>query len=217
MEKEKKTDDTAFDAVVSASRQLGLAIRQLSKEQQETEGAIQALQNELEQHYLAPLPESDLVNFFNEFIDVASERGKSVIRTQVEGILFPARYGDDFNRAPLNFREICSLLSGKPLSSADSIVIDKLTSIVPQGWATGEHNLSAFIGFVLKTQIKNAVAEFLYSTGGIYRNKEAGGLPLQERRARIAEIEAEIATLKTAKAEIERKLAELRGVVNEAQ
>ncbi len=232
--KQKSTEAPAalatasFDAALAASQQVAATIKDLSRKRDTVMAEIKCREQELERHNEAPVPESDLIDFFSEYVDVAIERGRKALTGHLESILYPARYSTPKYPgaiSPLSFEEITAILKGTS-DGMHAWMVDKLPQPLPDHTATGAINTGVILTFLLKDQIKAGIRQLLEETPIHYRTPNTGGmtskeraefaavsigLPLKERRERVEVLKAEVSELWEEKSNIESQIAKLKG------
>lgn len=202
-----------FDAALDASRRVAETLKSLRQQLDKNNLDIRQREEELKQHQAAPLPESDLINFFREYVGMQAHKGKQALHGRLSGMLYPDRFGQPLriDQLPaLSFEGIEEIVD----PAIDNWLTDHLPFVLPNTAAGGEgHLTTAILTFILQEQINKALAELLETQPVTYRRAEAIGLPLADRRERVATLHSELASLAAKKAEIEGQIANLkRGV-----
>lgn len=202
-----------FDAALAASQQVAETLKSLRQQLDKNNLDIREREEELKQHQTAPLPESDLINFFREYVGKEAHKGRQALHGRLSEMLYPDRFGHPLRldqRPALSFDAIEEIID----PAASNWLTDHLPFVLPNTAAAGEGLLTtAILTFVLQERINEALAELLAIQPVTYRKAEAIGLPLAERRERVATLHSELASLAAKKAEIEGQIANLkRGV-----
>ena len=125
-------------------------------------------------------------------------------------MLYPDRTGQPLfpnQRPALSFDSIEEIVDPE----VSNWLTDHLPFVLPNTSARGEgHLTTAILTFILQDRIKEALAELLAIQPVTYRRNEAIGLPLADRRKRVATLRDEISALAAKKGEIEGQIANLK-------
>ena len=222
----RRLDESSFDCVlldmslptfnegpnVAASQQVAEAVNSLCNQLKNTNSEISNRESEISQHMAAPLPESDLKSFFLEYVDVCAKRGRQALKNHLESIVYPERAG--FPQAiirPLSFNEVSGVLD-QVVGGEIGYMVEHLPRAIPDMRAGYPTNSGEALTFLFKDQIKEGMARLMDENPIHYRRPEACGMPLVERRERIALLNEELSSLRSEKAEIEAKITKLKGI-----
>jgi hypothetical protein len=205
---------------MSAARQVAETLAGLNAELNGIDEHIAAREAELAFHRGAPLPPEDFINFLDEYVDSAGGKGREAIGGILGQIVYPGRSGvhvQRHERTPLTFGEMEKVLEGDRSgaglgSSGDDFPLPLPATYVPGAFAT--QTLILIFG----AQIKAALRQYLEAHPIRYRNVRPAeiGLPLAQRRQRVAELEGELARLRSSKEALARRIVQLGGVVGMA-
>lgn len=202
-----------FDAAVAASKQVAEAVKALRSQREQIVSTINLKEAELQRHNAAPLPEADLGMFFAEYADVCAERGRKALAAHLDSILYPVRYETSIVAGmlqPLSFEEITAIVHEEK-DGVNGWLADHVAAVIPSLRATGVANASDVLNFLLRDQIKAGISRHLAERPPVYREPVACGLPLIERRERVAVLNAELTDLRAEKCEIEAQISKLNG------
>jgi hypothetical protein len=206
--------EDSFDAALVAVRQVSEKLKSLSNDLEKVKSEIDTREKEVQSHRAAPLPESDLGAFLLEYVDTTAAQGEKALAAHLNDIMYQHRPGmpvQTHEVRPLTFAEVGEVLGNESLDSAGWLC-DNLPLPLPYLNADGDcFQGRRILTFLFKAQIKEGIATLAQNGRLSYRRKESSGLPLATRRARLEELETELAALRTEKAGIESSISALKG------
>lgn len=200
----------AFDSALAASQQVAETVKSMRQKLANTLAEIRMREEEIQQHQAAPLPESDLVNFFSQYVDAMAEKGKQSILSRLADMLYPARYGVTEikqDRLPISFAEVSQVVD----PSCSNWLTESLPYVLDFRQLGGSFHNHAEMSFFFKDQIKERLSSIMADAPVKYQRSEAVGLPMATRRARIAVLTDELAGLNSQRLEIEGNIRLLQG------
>lgn len=166
---------------------------------------------EIEAHYTDPLNRDDAKQFCLDYIDAQAKRIPTVFAAVIADVARPRRYSGGPAHVPgvtkgdpLNLRDVDAGLSGDAIKASERFS-DGLDFIgAGSGTMKSASTMYFFFGDIIKAKLADHL-DTLYP-------KETGkpGLPVAERRQRIAELETRIVELNAEIAGIDAELASIR-------
>ncbi|HQU80630.1 MAG TPA: hypothetical protein PLU47_14305 [Azonexus sp.] len=202
-----------FESAVAASQQVAETLKALRQQREKIVSEIRLREDELQQHQAAPLPESDLLNFFVEYVDATAELGRQEMLRRLTGLLYPQRYASVslvIDRKPLGFDEISQILDPK---NTDWLKTN-LPQVLPYLNAAGDAEQGrAILSYLLQDQIKDGLRKLFEVDLIKYHCPEKVGLPLAARRERISVLHAELDDFKAQQRQVDGQIKTLQGGV----
>lgn len=205
--------------IQTLAAQLRAEVARLSATRAELITERNALTEERELLLNAPLNRDDTKSFMLAYVDMMAEKWNAAANwpSAIRDLTYPNRYPlrNMANRpginevAPLSFAEHEKILSGDKSAASSVLGSDGLPLVSAKfdGFRLNDSQIFALFGDLLKTKLAELFERFY--TPPLAVDACRIGPPITERRARIAAIEQQLASLAERIAEIEKACSEL--------